>query len=72
MLAKILDLFLALEKTMTDLRSERVKFAYWVPNVSGGLAMSKIEQRTKLGYRRIAHRHRTRRGSSERGGGPAS
>ena len=25
---------------------ERVKFAYWVPNVSGGLVISKIEQRT--------------------------
>ena len=26
--------------------SERVKFAYWVPNVSGGLVISKIPQRT--------------------------
>ncbi len=26
---------------------ERVKFAYWVPNVSGGLVISKIPQRTK-------------------------
>jgi len=25
---------------------DRVKFAYWVPNVSGGLVISKIEQRT--------------------------
>ncbi|KAL8710255.1 MAG: hypothetical protein Q9220_005187 [cf. Caloplaca sp. 1 TL-2023] len=25
----------------------RLKFAYWVPNVSGGLVISKIEQRTK-------------------------
>ena len=25
---------------------EPVKFAYWVPNVSGGLVISKIEQRT--------------------------
>ena len=24
----------------------RVKFAYWVPNVSGGLVISKIPQRT--------------------------
>jgi alkanesulfonate monooxygenase len=24
-----------------------VKFAYWVPNVSGGLVISKISQRTK-------------------------
>ena len=26
--------------------SDRIKFAYWVPNVSGGLVVSKIEQRT--------------------------
>jgi hypothetical protein len=26
---------------------DRVKFAYWVPNVSGGLVISKISQRTK-------------------------
>jgi alkanesulfonate monooxygenase len=26
---------------------DRVKFAYWVPNVSGGLVISKIPQRTK-------------------------
>jgi hypothetical protein len=26
---------------------DRVKFAYWVPNVSGGLVISKIKQRTK-------------------------
>lgn len=25
---------------------ERIKFAYWVPNVSGGLVISKIPQRT--------------------------
>lgn len=25
---------------------DRVKFAYWVPNVSGGLVISKITQRT--------------------------
>lgn len=30
---------------MTDLR-DPIKFAYWVPNVSGGLVISKIEQRT--------------------------
>lgn len=29
----------------------RVKFAYWVPNVSGGLVISKIPQRTKY----VAH-----------------
>ncbi|WP_121432457.1 dimethylsulfone monooxygenase SfnG [Actinomadura pelletieri] len=27
-----------------------VRFAYWVPNVSGGLVVSKIEQRTDWGY----------------------
>jgi len=27
-----------------------VKFAYWVPNVSGGLVVSTIEQRTDWGY----------------------
>jgi hypothetical protein len=26
---------------------DRVKFAYWVPNVSGGLVISKIHQKTK-------------------------
>jgi len=26
---------------------DRMKFAYWVPNVSGGLVISKIPQRTK-------------------------
>ena len=25
---------------------DNIKFAYWVPNVSGGLVISKIEQRT--------------------------
>jgi FMNH2-dependent dimethyl sulfone monooxygenase len=30
--------------------SADVKFAYWVPNVSGGLVVSKIEQRTHWGY----------------------
>ena len=29
----------------------RVKFAYWVPNVSGGLVISKIEQRTKWDHK---------------------
>ncbi|EWM13837.1 dimethylsulfone monooxygenase SfnG [Kutzneria sp. 744] len=29
---------------------EPVKFAYWVPNVSGGLVVSRIEQRTDWGY----------------------
>ena len=29
---------------------EDLKFAYWVPNVSGGLVVSNIEQRTDWGY----------------------
>ena len=29
---------------------EPLKFAYWVPNVSGGLVVSKIEQRTDWSY----------------------
>jgi FMNH2-dependent dimethyl sulfone monooxygenase len=29
---------------------EPLRFAYWVPNVSGGLVVSKIEQRTDWGY----------------------
>ena len=28
---------------------DTIKFAYWVPNVSGGLVVSKIEQRTDWG-----------------------
>lgn len=43
---------------MTDVHAEAVrralrtplKFAYWVPNVSGGLVVSKIEQRTDWSY----------------------
>jgi FMNH2-dependent dimethyl sulfone monooxygenase len=35
---------------MTELQhNDAVKFAYWVPNVSGGLVVSKIEQRTDWG-----------------------
>ena len=30
--------------------TEPLRFAYWVPNVSGGLVVSKIEQRTDWGY----------------------
>jgi FMNH2-dependent dimethyl sulfone monooxygenase len=30
--------------------AENIKFAYWVPNVSGGLVISKIEQRTDWTY----------------------
>ncbi len=36
---------------------EPLRFAYWVPNVSGGLVVSRIEQRTDWGYdynRRLA------------------
>jgi FMNH2-dependent dimethyl sulfone monooxygenase len=33
-----------------DRPSEPLKFAYWVPNVSGGLVTSKIEQRTDFGF----------------------
>ncbi len=35
---------------MTDADVEPIKFAYWVPNVSGGLVVSTIEQRTDWGY----------------------
>ncbi|RKT88251.1 FMNH2-dependent dimethyl sulfone monooxygenase [Saccharopolyspora antimicrobica] len=31
-------------------RAEPLKFAYWVPNVSGGLVTSRIEQRTDFGF----------------------
>jgi dimethylsulfone monooxygenase len=34
---------------MTDTTRDPIKFAYWVPNVSGGLVVSKIEQRTDWG-----------------------
>ena len=34
----------------TDPRTEPLRFAYWVPNVSGGLVTSTIEQRTDWGY----------------------
>ena len=34
----------------TERIAEHVKFAYWVPNVSGGLVTSNIEQRTDWGY----------------------
>lgn len=32
--------------TISTTSNEEIKFAYWVPNVSGGLVVSKIEQRT--------------------------
>ncbi|MEU3625898.1 dimethyl sulfone monooxygenase SfnG [Amycolatopsis coloradensis] len=35
---------------MPGIESEPLKFAYWVPNVSGGLVTSDIEQRTDWGY----------------------
>ena len=34
------------QNTSTSSASDQIKFAYWVPNVSGGLVISKIEQRT--------------------------
>jgi len=34
----------------TDVNHEPLRFAYWVPNVSGGLVTSKIEQRTDWSY----------------------
>jgi len=33
-----------------SLQSSEIKFAYWVPNVSGGLVVSTIEQRTDWNY----------------------
>lgn len=36
--------------TVTNPVREPLRFAYWVPNVSGGLVVSKIEQRTDWGY----------------------
>ena len=41
----------------TDSIADEIKFAYWVPNVSGGLVTSDIEQRTDWNYeynRRLA------------------
>lgn len=35
---------------MTEIKQEAIKFAYWVPNVSGGLVVSNIEQRTDWSY----------------------
>ncbi|MFC0623872.1 dimethylsulfone monooxygenase SfnG [Kribbella deserti] len=34
----------------TERLSDQIKFAYWVPNVSGGLVTSDIEQRTSWDY----------------------
>lgn len=36
--------------THAPIDTEPLKFAYWVPNVSGGLVVSDIEQRTDWGY----------------------
>lgn len=36
--------------TQEQEKTRAVKFAYWVPNVSGGLVVSKIEQRTSWDY----------------------
>src|SRR5882757_622443 len=36
--------------TTNDASEAPIKFAYWVPNVSGGLVVSKIEQRTDWSY----------------------
>ena len=34
---------------MSQSKNEPLKFAYWVPNVSGGLVISSVEQRTDWG-----------------------
>ena len=34
----------------TAINNEAIKFAYWVPNVSGGLVVSNVEQRTDWSY----------------------
>ena len=34
----------------TEKITDAIKFAYWVPNVSGGLVTSTIEQRTSWDY----------------------
>ncbi|CAL9423403.1 FMNH(2)-dependent dimethylsulfone monooxygenase [Actinosynnema sp. ALI-1.44] len=44
-------------ESRTEINQEPLKFAYWVPNVSGGLVTSTIEQRTDWTYdynRRLA------------------
>lgn len=38
------------DREAESLALEPIKFAYWVPNVSGGLVVSKIEQRTDWSY----------------------
>lgn len=48
-----------LDTTLNAQISEPLKFAYWVPNVSGGLVTSTIEQRTDWGYEYNAKLART-------------
>ena len=43
----------------TERIADHVKFAYWVPNVSGGLVTSDIEQRTDWNYEYNAMRQAT-------------
>src|SRR3981189_915709 len=43
----------------TERIADHVKFAYWVPNVSGGLVTSDIEQRTDWNYEYNAKRAQT-------------
>src|SRR3981189_713955 len=43
----------------TERITDHVKFAYWVPNVSGGLVTSDIEQRTGWSYEYNAKRAQT-------------
>ncbi|AXQ23862.1 dimethyl sulfone monooxygenase SfnG [Acinetobacter wuhouensis] len=38
------------QKQFTSTDQNSIKFAYWVPNVSGGLVVSNIEQRTDWSY----------------------
>ena len=62
--------------TLSNAANEVVKFAYWVPNVSGGLVISNIEQRTSwtIEYnRKLAQIAEARRGAAEpSGAGPGS
>jgi FMNH2-dependent dimethyl sulfone monooxygenase len=39
-----------MEDTTMTITASAIKFAYWVPNVSGGLVVSNIEQRTDWSY----------------------
>ncbi len=44
------DLVATMQSMTTERIAEHVTFAYWVPNVSGGLVTSTIEQRTDWNY----------------------